>query len=211
MSQNDHTGMSVEQLVQAAREGDPSAWTAIVQRYGELIRSVARRYRLAPADIDDVSQFVWLKLFDHIDRIREPRALPGWIATTAANACLSVVKSQFRAIPTDPVTLSQRDEATWPLTMAHESSEPTAVLLRREDWQFLYEGLDELPPEQRDLLILLVADPPLSYQQISEQIGRPIGSIGPTRARTLERLRNTKAVRAMTLIEEPVAHKSLAA
>ena len=81
---------------------------------------MARRYRLGPADIDDVSQLVWLKLFDHIDRIREPRALPGWIATTAANACLSVAKSQIRAIPTDPVTLGQRNEATWPLTMTHE-------------------------------------------------------------------------------------------
>jgi RNA polymerase sigma factor (sigma-70 family) len=211
MPQNDHNGSSVEQLVQAAREGDSGAWAAIVQRYAELIRSVARRYRLSPADIEDVSQLVWLKLFDHIDRIREPRALPGWIAKTTANACLSLAKSLVRAIPTDPVTLTQRNDATRAFSAAHEPNEPTAALQRYEDWMLLRKGLDELPTEQRDLLILLMADPPLTYKQISQQLGRPIGSIGPTRARTLERLRNTNAVRAMTLIDEPGGHAPLAA
>jgi RNA polymerase sigma factor (sigma-70 family) len=211
MPQNDHNGSSVEQLVQAAREGDSGAWAAIVQRYAELIRSVARRYRLSPADIEDVSQLVWLKLFDHIDRIREPRALPGWIAKTTANACLSLAKSLVRAIPTDPVTLTQRNDATRAFSAAHEPNEPTAALQRYEDWMLLRKGLDELPTEQRDLLILLMADPPLTYKQISQQLGRPIGSIGPTRARTLERLRNTNAVRAMTLIDGPGGHAPLAA
>ena len=211
MSQNDQKATSAEQLVHAAREGDPNAWAAIVQRYAELIRSVARRYRLSPADIEDVSQLVWLKLFDHIDRIREPRALPGWIAKTTANACLSMAKSLVRAIPTDPVTLTQRNDATRAFSAAHEPNEPTAVLQRHEDCMLLRKGLDELPTEQRDLLILLMADPPLTYKQISQQLGRPIGSIGPTRARTLERLRNTNAVRAMTLIDEPGGHAPLAA
>jgi DNA-directed RNA polymerase specialized sigma24 family protein len=70
--------------------------------------------------------------------------------------------------------------------------------------------LDELPTEQRDLIILLMADPSLTYKQISQQLGRPIGSIGPSRARTLERLRNTKAVRAMVIMDEP-RHSPLAA
>jgi RNA polymerase sigma factor (sigma-70 family) len=211
MPQNDHNGSSVEQLVQAAREGDSGAWAAIVQRYAALIRSVARRYRLSPADIEDVSQLVWLKLFDHIDRIREPRALPGWIAKTTANACLSLAKSLVRAIPTDPVTLTQQNDATRALSAAYEANEPTAVLQSHEDALLLRKGLDELPTEQRDLLILLMADPPLTYKQISRQLGRPIGSIGPTRARTLERLRNTNAVRALTLIDEPGGHAPLAA
>ena len=200
MSQKDHNGSSLEQLVQAARDGDSDAWTAIVERYTELIRSVARRYRLSHADVEDVSQLVWLKLFDHIDRIREPRALPGWIATTTANACLGMAKTLVRAIPTDPVTLTQRNDATRSLSA---TDEPTAVLQRREDWLGLRNGLAELPTEQRDLLILLMADPPLTYKQISQQLGRPIGSIGPTRARTLERLRNTTAVRAIALIDGP--------
>ena len=211
MPQKDHNGSSLEQLVQAAREGDSDAWTAIIQRYADLIRSVARRYRLSAADIEDVSQLVWLKLFDHIDRIREPRALPGWIAKTTANACLSLAKSLVRAIPTDPVTLTQQNDATRALSGAYEANEPTAVLQSHEDSVLLRKGLDELPSEQRDLLILLMADPPLTYKQISRQLGRPICSIGPTRARTLERLRNTNAVRALTLIDEPGGHAPLAA
>jgi RNA polymerase sigma factor (sigma-70 family) len=210
MSQNDHTGSSVEQLVQAARERDSSAWAAIIQRYAELIRHVAGRYRLSTADVEDVSQLVWLKLFDHLDRIREPRALPGWIATTTANACLGMAKTQARAIPTDPVALTERNVAMSPLSAASEPKEPTAVLQRQEDWLFLRKGLDELPTEQRDLLILLMADPPLTYKQISQQLGRPIGSIGPTRARILEKLRNTDAMRAMAVIDDP-RHVRLAA
>lgn len=205
MSANDQTGSSVEQLVQAAREGNSGAWAAIIQRYAELVRHVARRYRLSNADVEDVSQLVWLQLFDHIDRIREPRALPGWIAKTTANACLSMVKTQARTIPTDPVALNERNAAVTPLGAACEPTEPTAALQRQEDWQYLQKGLDELPTEQRDLLALLMADPPLTYEQISQQLGRPIGSIGPTRARTIEKLRNTKAVRAMTLVDEPCA------
>jgi RNA polymerase sigma factor (sigma-70 family) len=210
MSQNDHAGSSVEQLVKAARERDSVAWSAIIQRYAGLIRRVARTYRLSTADVEDVSQSVWLKLFDHIDQIREPRALPGWIAKTTANACLATAKTQARAIPTDPVALTERNAATGPLSAACEPKEPTAVLQRQEDSLFLRKGLDELPTEQRDLLILLMADPPLTYKQISQQLGRPIGSIGPTRARILDRLRNTNAVRAMTLIDEP-RHAGLAA
>ncbi len=211
MSQNEGTGTTVEQLVEAARAGDPNAWSAIVRRYADLIRSVARRYRLASADVEDVSQLVWLKLFDHIDRIREPRALPGWIAKTAANACLEIVKSHVRAIPTDPVAFSHQNDALNAWGTPYEPSESATGLERSQDCQFLQRGLDELSTEQRDLLILLMADPPLSYQQISQQIGRPIGSIGPTRARTLEKLRNTNAIRAMTVIDDPHEHGQLAA
>jgi RNA polymerase sigma factor (sigma-70 family) len=206
----DQNCWSAEQLVQGAREGDSGAWATITQRYAELIRSVARRYRLSSADIEDVSQLVWLKLFDHIDQIREPRALPGWIATTTANACLGVAKTQARTIPTDPVALTERSAAMSPVGAAWDPKEPTVVLQRQEDSLLLRKGLDELPTDQRNLLILLMADPPLTYKQISQELGRPIGSIGPTRARILERLRNTSAVRTLTLIDEP-RHARLAA
>jgi RNA polymerase sigma factor (sigma-70 family) len=200
MFTNDRNCWSAEQLVQGAREGDSGAWATITQRYAELIRSVARRYRLSSADIEDVSQLVWLKLFDHIDQIREPRALPGWIATTTANACLGMAKTQARTTPTDPVALTERNSAMSPFSGACEPKEPTAALQRQEDSVLLRKGLNELPTEQRDLLVLLMADPPLTYKQISQELGRPIGSIGPTRARILEKLRNTNAVRTMTLV-----------
>jgi RNA polymerase sigma factor (sigma-70 family) len=211
MSQNDQSGSSVEQLVQAAREGDSGAWTAIIQRYGGLIRNVARRYRLSPADTEDVSQLVWAKLFDHIGRIREPRALPGWIVKTTANTSLGIARTQARVIPTDPVTLAQRKDATRASRTAADAHEPPSVLQRKEDLTFLRKGLDELPSEQRELLILLMADPPLTYQQISKQLGRPIGSIGPTRARILDRLRKTTAVRGITLADDKDSLTALAA
>src|SRR5215831_14280817 len=73
---------SVTDLVTGARGGDRQAWDALVERYAPLIWSICRQYRLGRADADDVGQSVWLRLVDHLDQIREPTALPGWLTTT---------------------------------------------------------------------------------------------------------------------------------
>jgi RNA polymerase sigma factor (sigma-70 family) len=176
-------------LVEAAASGDDNAWKALYGRYTPLISSVCRRYRLAGSDADDVSQAVWLRLVQQLNRLREPNALPGWILTTTRNEALSVIKAGRRMLPADPMVDDRLDSTDRPEFDIH--------LDQADERRALRESLRQLRPEHRQLLLLLVADPQLSYREISERLGIPIGSIGPTRARCLRRLRATTEIHAL--------------
>ena len=189
----------VPQLVTAASRGDQGAWNAIVDRYLPLVYSVTRAYRLSRSDADDVNQTVWLRLVEHLDSLREPRALPRWILTTAQHECGRLTKAGRREQPVDPLT-----DRT--IGGAVDDAVVEADVLRAERHQSLRDGLAQLRPADRRLLVLLAEDPPRSYREISELTGMPIGSIGPTRARCLERLRETPAVRALLAGESAAAH-----
>jgi RNA polymerase sigma factor (sigma-70 family) len=181
-----HQPPEVEQLVEAARAGDAAAWDALVDRYLPLVTAVIRRLRLSPADADDVNQTVWLRLVEHLDGLREPRALPGWLATTARHEGLRLIKRRGRDLPVDP------GGATFDTA---EDSDPGEALVQDLRSHALREAMMELPEKRRALLLLLLADPPLSYDEISARLGIPKGSIGPTRARVLEQLRESRALR----------------
>jgi RNA polymerase sigma factor (sigma-70 family) len=175
-------------LVEAARRGEPRAWQVLVQRFTPLVRAITSRYPLGEQDAEDVAQVIWLRLVEHLHRLREPLALPGWIATTARHESLRLARAHGRTLPVDPLDGSVHE-------FAGEDPEVDADLLQAEEVEAVREGLADLPTAQRDLLLLLAADPPLSYREISARLGMPIGSIGPTRARTLARLEATPAVR----------------
>ncbi len=176
-------------LVPAAREGDQDAWNAIVDRFLPLVNALVRGYRLSEADGDDVSQTVWLRLVEHLGALREPDALPGWIRTTTRNECLRLLTARGRVRPVDPQDHGGLD--------AVENDIADDDLLAAERHRLLREAMAELPAARRELLLLLLADPPVGYEQISERLGIPIGSIGPTRARALEQLRRTRALRGL--------------
>lgn len=186
------TTYPLTELVRAAREGDQSAWDAIVERFLPLVDAIVRRHRLSEADGDDVSQTVWLRLVEHLGDLREPAALPGWIRTTARNECLRAIAAHGRVRPVDP-----QDSAGLGGLDAVEVDVSDERLLVAERRQLLREALAELPAGRRELLLLLLADPPVGYEAISERLGIPIGSIGPTRARALEQLRRTRALQGL--------------
>jgi RNA polymerase sigma factor (sigma-70 family) len=185
-----HESPTVDDLIEGARAGDQGSWNDLVDRFLPLVTAVIAKYRLSAADADDVNQTVWLRLVEHIDTLREPRALPGWLVTTCRNESLRVIRMRGRAVPVDPATptMERRDDD-------HELDDG---LLRDERAHALREAMLELPASRRELLTLLMADPPLSYDEISSRLGIPKGSIGPTRARALDQLRNTRAIRALT-------------
>jgi RNA polymerase sigma factor (sigma-70 family) len=178
----------VRWLVRASANGDEAAWTELVRRYAPLVAAVIRTYRLAPADAQDVSQTVWLRLVEHLGKLREPEALPGWLTVTTRHACARHLQRRRWELPVD---LHCDDIMKLPAPGAVDSH-----ILRAELRQALRDGLAELDEQDQRLLELRAADPPKSYAEISVLLGMKIGSVGPTLRRCLDRLRDTDAMRA---------------
>jgi RNA polymerase sigma factor (sigma-70 family) len=175
-------------LVKASVDHDEQAWDELVRRFAGLVAFVIRHYRLSAADTQDVSQLVWLRLVEHLGQIREPAALPGWLSTTTRHECERHLRVNGRSVATDPLTMVSADPDGEP--------EVDELLLAAERRQILLTALDQLPAHHRELLLMLTADPPYAYADISRILGIPIGSIGPTRSRALDKLRETDVVRA---------------
>ena len=187
---------SVPDLVARAARGDHQAWNALVERYARLVWSICRRHYLSDADAEDVSQTVWLRLVQQLDELRDARALPGWLATTTHRECIrvSLAGSRQRAGQDHSLGLERQD-----LTAPDEVV--ADALLQDERAAALRAGFAELPPECRRLLLVLLRDPPPSYKEISSRLEMPIGSIGPNRARCLDKLRRTPALSALIKAE----------
>jgi RNA polymerase sigma factor (sigma-70 family) len=180
-------------LVESARAGDPDAWTRLVQRFDRMLRQIARSYRLAPADVDDVVQTTWLNLFEAIERIREPTAIAGWLATATRRGALRRKQAYVREQPTDDPELGDRPD----------DNQPETSLLERERRAVLAGAVARLPSRHRRLLNVMLTHPTLEYRQVSELLCMPIGSIGPIRARSLVRLERDPQLRALS--DRPVA------
>ena len=174
-------------LVTRASTGDQQAWDALVERFAPLTWSICRRYRLADADAQDVGQTVWLQLVDHLDAIREPAALPGWLATVTRRECLRVLgaaRGQLAAERELGVEIRSDEQAE---TVERE-------LLAAERHAALRDAFSDLPPRWRQLMVLLIQDPPVPYAEISARLGIPVGSVGPYRSRCLAKLRRHPAI-----------------
>lgn len=184
----DRREWKLSDLVTAGVDGDEAAWRELLRRFSGLVSFVVRQHRLPPADAQDVSQTVWLRLVEHLGRLREPAALPGWLTTTTRHECERLLRTGGRCVAVDPLLMMH----------AHltDGTGVDDVLLADERRRVLRDGLGELPPRQQELLRLLLADPPVAYAEISSRLGIRIGSIGPTRDRILGKLRASGAVRA---------------
>jgi RNA polymerase sigma factor (sigma-70 family) len=180
----------VRDLVALARNGDKHAWDALVERYAPLIWSICRRHRLGSVDADDVGQSVWLHLVDQLDKVREPAALPGWIATTTRRECVRVLS----AARGPHATVYPLDIESLPDEQAGSAEQE---LMTAERHAALREAFSQLPSGGQQLLALLIADPPTPYSDISAQLGIPVGSIGPTRSRYLDKMRRHPAIAAL--------------
>lgn len=180
-----HDDPLVTSLVTRAASGDQEAWDAIVERYAPLVWSICRRNQLDRRDVDDVGQSVWLLLVEKIGTLREPAALPGWLATTTHRECLRVLRAARRH---DHNELPPDEQMPPDLDAAQIEQE----ILAREREAALRAAFDELPRRSRQLLTMLMRDPPCSYEEISATLGLAVGSIGPMRARCLAQLRRSR-------------------
>jgi RNA polymerase sigma factor (sigma-70 family) len=171
----------VADLVQAAAGGDQDAWGLLVERYASLVWGIARAHRLDVADASDVSQTVWLRLVEHLDGLRQPEALAGWLATTTRHECLRSIRKAGREIPDD--------DREWSDERVGSTAGPEAEILRSEQRSMVWDALDRLSLRCRTLLRALSTAPDSSYVEIAEALEMPVGSIGPTRSRCLQHLR----------------------
>lgn len=171
-------GQDVSALVCAARRGEERAWSLLVARFGATIGGVARRHGLGEADQDEVAQRTWLRALRHLESLKEPAAIAGWLVATARNESLSVLAAR-REIPVDEPVGSDAPDP-------HDVEDHVAARERRAA---LHQALDRLPARQRSLMRMMLDEPALGYDEIGEALGMPRGSIGPTRGRSLARLR----------------------
>ena len=179
----------VVDLITRARDGDRQAWDALVDRYAPLIWAICRRYRLDRADAEHVGQSVWLRLLEHLEKIRDPAALAGWLATTAQRECIRVLRTR-RPHPARyaPYAGDVPDD---------QSGTAGQELFAAERDAALREALARLPASCQRLMALLCADPPVPYAEVSTRLGIAVGSIGSCRGRCLEKLRRDPAIAAL--------------
>jgi RNA polymerase sigma factor (sigma-70 family) len=150
-----------------------------VDEFSGLVWAVARAHRLSDADAADVAGTTWLALVENLGRVREADRLGAWLATTARRESLRILRGAQRQVPTG------EDFAEAPA----DGADAAGDLIARERDDLLWRAFGRLPARDQALLRLLVADPQPSYDEISAALEMPIGSIGPTRGRALERLR----------------------
>lgn len=167
--------------VRRAASGDLQAWNRLVAQYSRLLWSVTVSFKLAESDAADVVQTTWMRLIEHIDRIEQPDRVGSWLASTARNECLRHLAARKRIVLVNEDV--EFDGAN------HDGMEIDEGLLARERARDVREALSHLPAQWQQLMELLMSDPPVSYAEISQQLGLPIGSIGPTRGRCLAKLR----------------------
>jgi RNA polymerase sigma factor (sigma-70 family) len=188
---------TVAPLVDRAATGDAEAWDALVDRFAGLVWSIARGYGLGPADAADVSQTCWLRLAENVGRLHDPERVGAWLSTTARRESLVVLKRGRRQVPSG-VAFDER--------AAVDDRSLDSSLLLEERSAALSVAFRQLPALCRTLLRVLLSDPAPSYAEVSDCLDMPIGSIGPRRARCLERLRvvveqqSNEPVRALRVV-----------
>lgn len=168
------------QLIDRCLAGDSAAWQRFVERYTRLVWSIVRQHRLSEADAQDVHQSVFVIALSRLTALRNAEHVAAWLATTTRRECWRAIRRlrSRRAVAESAAAESpSRDVA------------PDEARVSVEERQIVREGLEELGGRCRDLLTALfsAAGEP-SYPDISDRLGMPIGSIGPTRARCLRRL-----------------------
>lgn len=172
-------------LVNACREGQAGAWDALVARYERLVYTIPFRYGLPQWEADDVFQSVWMALLNHLPRLKEPERIAAWLVTTARRACWDRRRGaeHERTRSVDPADLPEPEP--W-----FESVSPEEIVTRFDDHRALHGALRQLGERCRRLLHYLYSDPEqLPYADIAVRLNMAVGSIGPTRARCLEKLR----------------------
>jgi RNA polymerase sigma factor (sigma-70 family) len=168
------------ELVSLCLKGDAQAWEALIMRYRRLIFSIPVRFSFTPADAADVFQAVCLKMIEHLHELKDETKVSSWLITTTTRQCIYVRSQRFRES-------SPEEELEEPVD---PSDNLENIRVHTEAQQTVRESVDQLPERCRQLIELLYFDNRSpSYDEVSQILGMPVPSIGPTRARCLDKLR----------------------
>ena len=176
-------------LVSRCLRGEGAAWTALVNRYQRLVYAIVLRMGFDEHAAADVFQTVFARLMAHLSRIEDPRRLQAWIVTTAKREALL---QRRRGLRTVSMTRSDdRDDETADWDVADDAPLPEEVLADLQQLDHVRRAVDKLDKRCRELLLLLFrdGDEKISYEDVARQLGMSVGSIGPTRSRCLDKLR----------------------
>jgi RNA polymerase sigma factor (sigma-70 family) len=166
-------------IVGAAVKGNELAWHELVSRFDGRLRAAARAFRLSPADVDDVVQATWLSALQSLSSLRDPRAVGAWLTTMVRRESLRSLQRRTHEVP---------EEACAPVEEA-DPVDATELLIAGERRAALHRAIASLPERHRMLMAQLSVQENPDYGEIAAQMGMPVGSIGPIRGRSLDRLR----------------------
>lgn len=184
----DTVDMDLREVVDRASRGEEGAWKIIVMRFSGLIRRIARAYGLCHSDISDISQIVWMRAFENIAKVRDPRHLGTWIAVVTERECMHLVrKTSNEQLISDHEELDRADDAP---ALDHR-------IITREQEEAVRQAINSLPSKGRLLMLLLIAGEKPEYEAVAQKLNMPVGSIGPTRQRCLRLLRENVALREL--------------
>jgi RNA polymerase sigma factor (sigma-70 family) len=183
------TGEDDAALVARCVRGETAAWAALVRRYQRLVYAIARRIGLDEHTAADVFQTVFARLVQHLPRLAEPHRLQAWIVTTTKREALLLRQRSRRTVSMTRADESDEESSQWDL--ADESPNAEQALADLQQLNQLRNALDRLDARCRDLLLLLFRDEDekLSYSEVARRLDTSVGSIGPTRSRCLDKLR----------------------
>lgn len=171
------------ELVRRIRAEDSSAWRELVDLYEPLLRRLTRQYRLSGQDADDAVQFTWLRCLEHIGQLAHDDRIGAWLATICRRECLRLATRGRREVPLGEQAVTRLIDS------GHEDGDPGVEMARRDEHARLSRAITALPERQRSVLLELVRREGQSYLDLSQRLGLPVGSIGPTWQRALARLR----------------------
>ena len=159
--------------------GDPDAWDQLIRDHERLVYSIPRRMGMKEQDCEEVSQMTWLSLRSRIHLLRSPAAIAGWLRVTAQRTCWKLIQSNRHK-----TLLTEEAES-----IGSPDQDLTEDLIRMEAREQVRKSMDELSPRCKALLTKLYWDPTEpSYEEIGQELDMPVGSVGPTRLRCMEKL-----------------------
>ncbi len=175
---------ALERILERSRKGDQRAWAELVERFQKLVYSIPRQMGLSTDDAADVFQSTFFALLKNLDRIENSATLPKWLSVTASRECLRILRTSGKT-----TTLGDQEGMTLDELVADEEASAEDHALISERRYEVSAALEKIPERCRKLLGMLYGDDEKEYKEIAEELSMPIGAIGPTRARCLDKLR----------------------